>query len=81
MEPFLVLGHHVNAQVRRELAHSALPDAPIQPYVPRRRTRRRTARHTLRWLADLRLQWPVRRVSTTTHRPQPSMTAPIPSRR
>jgi hypothetical protein len=41
MPPFFVLAHRYAQASLPDLAHSALPGAPVQPYVERRRRLRR----------------------------------------
>lgn len=48
MDPHVVLAeHYMRSSLPDDLAHSALPDAPVQPYAPKRQTLRR-------WLTRLR---------------------------
>jgi hypothetical protein len=44
MHEFMVLGELAASNWAARVAHSALPDAPVQPYVPRRHRLRRLAR-------------------------------------
>jgi len=50
MDPFAVLGQRVADATRRDLGHSALPGAPVQPVVERRRPVRRVVRRAVRRL-------------------------------
>ncbi len=41
MDPYAVLANQYAKSATRDLGHSALPNAPVQPYVDRRRRVRR----------------------------------------